>query len=179
MPPNPAAPDPDGPDGEGPDPEAPVFAQLRALQIPHERMPCDPALADTEQFCARYGIDPAVSGNTIIVASRKPPRQFSACCVTATQRLDVNRTVRRLMGVRKLSFASAEDTRDLTGMLVGGVTLFGLPDDLPKYIDTTLLDLDQIVIGGGSRSCKIKLDPAHLRRIPNLHVVDDLVLRRD
>ena len=159
-----------------PDPEVRVFAQLDVLQIPYERMPCDPALADTEEFCAHYGIDPAASGNTIIVASRKEPRQFSACLVSATQRLDVNRTVRKLMGVRKLSFATADDTTDLTGMLIGGVTLFGLPDDLPKYIDTTLLDLTEVVIGGGSRSCKLKLDPAHLRRIPNLQVVDGLAL---
>ena len=167
------------PIADAPDPEIGVIAQLDALRIPYERMACDPAFADTEQFCAHYGIDPAASGNTIIVASRKEPRQFSACLVTATQRLDVNRAVRKLMGVRKLSFASAQDTTDLTGMLIGGVTLFGLPDDLPKYIDTRLLDLPQIVIGGGSRSCKLQLDPAHLRRIPNLQVVDGLALLRD
>lgn len=95
------------------------------------------------------------------------------------QRLDVNKTVRKLMGARKLSFASAEDTVDLTGMLIGGVTLFGLPDDLPKYIDSTMLDLDEVVIGGGSRSCKIRLDPSHLTRIPNLAVVQGLALPRD
>ena len=155
-----------------------VFAQLDALGVAYERMACDPALADTEQFCAHYGIDPAASGNTIIVGSRREPRQFSACLVTATQRLDVNRTMRRLMGVRKLSFASADDTVALTGMLIGGVTLFGLPDDLPKYIDSSLLTLPEIVIGGGSRSCKLRLAPGELRKIPGLEVVEGLALPR-
>lgn len=159
--------------------EALAFDQLNALDIPHERMECDPDFADTEQFCAHYGIDPAASGNTIIVGSRKEPRQFSAACVTALQRLDVNKTVRKLMGVRKLSFASAEDTTALTNMLIGGVTLFGLPDDLPKYIDPTMLDRDEVVIGGGSRSCKIRLDPSYLTRIPNLEVVEGIALPRD
>ncbi|MCY3919405.1 MAG: hypothetical protein OXG38_06345 [Chloroflexi bacterium] len=171
------------PDAAAPDPrtadaERPVFAQLEALGVTYERLPCDPALADTEQFCAHYGIDPALSGNTIIVGSRREPRQFSACLVTATQRLDVNRTMRRLMGVRTLSFASAEDTAALTGMLIGGVTMFGLPDDLPKYIDPSLLTLPEIVIGGGSRSCKLRLAPAELRKLPSLQVVEGLALSR-
>ena len=160
------------------DPAAAVLAQLEALGVEHEIMPCDPEFADTEQFCDRYGIAPEESGNTIIVASRREPRQFSACLVTATQRLDVNRRVRKLMGVRKLSFATAEDTRALTGMLIGGVTLFGLPDDFPKYIDETLLGLEKVWIGGGSRSLKIRVAPADLRHLPGLQVVAGLALPR-
>ena len=167
------------PDPETVAAERPVFAQLEALGVAYERLPCDPALADTEQFCAHYGIAPAASGNTIIVGSRREPRQFSACLVTATQRLDVNRTMRRLMGVRKLSFASADDTVALTGMLIGGVTLFGLPDELPKYIDPSLLALPAVVIGGGSRSCKLRLAPGELRKIPGLEVVEGLALSRE
>ena len=43
-------------------------------------------------------------------------------------RLDVNRTVRDRLGTRKASFAPAEVTAELTGMQIGGVTVFGLPD---------------------------------------------------
>ena len=53
----------------------------------------------------------------------------------ANTRLDVNRVVRHRLGVRKASFASIDETRDLTGMLIGGVTVFGLPADLPVWID--------------------------------------------
>lgn len=37
-----------------------------------------------------------------------------------------------MLGVKKASFASRDETRDLTGMLIGGVTAFGLPADLAK-----------------------------------------------
>ena len=63
----------DAPDPQTAASERPVFAQLDALGVAYERLPCDPALADTEQFCAHYGIDPAMSGNTIIVGSRRDP----------------------------------------------------------------------------------------------------------
>jgi prolyl-tRNA editing enzyme YbaK/EbsC (Cys-tRNA(Pro) deacylase) len=154
--------------------EAAVFGQLEALGIAHERLECDPALADTAAFCAHYGIPVEASCNTIIVASKREPKQFVACLVTATTRLDVNRVVRRLMGVSKASFATAEETRALTGMLIGGVTVFGLPDDLKLYVDARVMDLEALWVGGGSRSCKLKVDPASLLRLPNVEVVEGL-----
>jgi prolyl-tRNA editing enzyme YbaK/EbsC (Cys-tRNA(Pro) deacylase) len=83
-----------------------VIAALDAMGAAYE----DPELADTAVFCERYGIPLDHSGNCIIVASRSEPKQFCAGLVLSTNRLDVNGTVRRLMGVRKVSFASAEDT---------------------------------------------------------------------
>ena len=73
----------------------------------------DPDLADTAAFCEKYGVPLDHSGNTIIVASKKEPKQFCACLVLATSRLDVNHTVRRLMDVSRVSFATADETKDL------------------------------------------------------------------
>jgi prolyl-tRNA editing enzyme YbaK/EbsC (Cys-tRNA(Pro) deacylase) len=79
-----------------------------------------------------------------------------------------------LLGVRKASFASAEQTQELTGMMIGGVTPFGLPDGLPLYIDARVMTQETVVIGGGSRSMKIRLAPAGLLRLPGARVVDGL-----
>ena len=159
--------------------EAQVRAALDALDATYEVLPCDPELADTRAFCAHYGIPLEDSANAIIVASKKEPRQYSACLVLATTRLDVNHAVRQLMGVKRLSFASAEQTMEVTGMMVGGVTPFGLPEDLALYIDRGVMDRSSIVIGGGSRSCKIRLAPAVLEELPQAQVVDDLALPVD
>ena len=153
-----------------------VETTLAQYGIDHEVLPCDPDFADTAQFCQRYDIPPANSANTIIVASRRDPKQFAACIATADTKLDVNKTIRKLMGVRRLSFATADDTRDLTGMLIGGVTAFGLPDGLATYIDTRILDLDYVILGGGNRSSKLKLHPAELRKLPNAEFIDGLAL---
>ena len=98
-------------------------------------MVIDPAYADTAAFCEKYGVSLGHSANTIIVGSKKEPKQYAACVVKATTRLDVNHTVRALMGVSRLSFASADETMALTGMMIGGVTLFALPETLPVYVD--------------------------------------------
>jgi prolyl-tRNA editing enzyme YbaK/EbsC (Cys-tRNA(Pro) deacylase) len=151
-----------------------VRGVLDGLSVPFDVMTIDPDFADTAQFCAKYDIPMDQSANTIIVASKKEPKQFCACLVLATTRLDVNRTVKKLMGASRVSFASAEETKDLTGMLIGGVTVFALPDGLPIYVDERVMAPDWIIVGGGGRSTKIKLSPDALRRLPNVTVVPGL-----
>lgn len=151
-----------------------VVEVLGRLGVPYERIQIDPAFADTAAFCAKYGSPLERAGNTIIVASKKEPRQYAACVVLATTRLDVNHAVRTLLGVSKVSFASADETMALTGMLLGGVTVFALPDDLPIYVDDKLLALDWVILGSGSRSSKIKISPEVFRRLPNARVVAGL-----
>lgn len=153
-----------------------VAASLAALGVDHEVMDCDPAFADTVNFCAHYGVPLDHSGNTILVASKKPPPVYAACIVTADTRLDVNKRVRNLLGVSKLSFASADQTVEVTGMSIGGVTAFGLPADLPLYIDSRIMNLDYIILGGGNRSSKLRLAPEVLLRVPSAEVIEDLAL---
>jgi prolyl-tRNA editing enzyme YbaK/EbsC (Cys-tRNA(Pro) deacylase) len=151
-----------------------VTTSLDALGVSYEVMTIDPDFADTARFCERYGIPLENSANTIIVASKKEPKQYCACVVKATTRLDVNHAVRKLMNVSKLSFATAEETKALTGMMIGGVTVFALPPDVPIYVDDKLMSLDWVIVGGGSRSTKIKTSPEVLRRVPNATIVDGL-----
>jgi prolyl-tRNA editing enzyme YbaK/EbsC (Cys-tRNA(Pro) deacylase) len=151
-----------------------VVEALEGLGLAWELIPIDPAYADTAAFCERYAVRLDHSANTIIVASKKAPKQFCACVVGATTRLDVNHTVKRLMDVSRLSFASAEETQALTGMALGGVTVFALPPDLPVYVDARLLALPWIILGGGSRSSKIKVSPEVFRRIASARIVTGL-----
>lgn len=156
--------------------EARVRAVLDDTGLAYEMIECDPELADTAAFCAHYGYPLEQSANTIVVASRKPEGHFAACVVLATDRLDVNKRVRKLLGVQKLSFAPAEVTAEVTGMLIGGVTPFSLPADLPLWIDSSVMEFDWVILGGGSRSMKIKADPAILAGLPGAEVVDGLAL---
>ena len=73
-----------------------------------------------------------------------------------------------------MSFADAEQTRELTGMEIGGVTIFGLPDRLPVWIDAGVLEHDWVVIGAGSRTAKIRLDPRQLAGLDGFEIVPEL-----
>jgi len=129
-----------------------MSATLPAIQsfldsggLPYEILPCDPELADTAIFCEHYGIALEYSANAILVRSKTGERKFVVCVLLATARLNTNHTVRKKMRARKVSFASADETRAITGMEIGG-----------------------------NRSCKIKLDPQALLQQANVEVVSGL-----
>lgn len=147
---------------------------LDGLDVDYEIIDCDPTLADTAEFCAAYGYDIADSANTIVVVGKSDPRVYAACVVLADSRLDVNGVVRKRFGTRKASFASGDETVEITGMMIGGVTPVGLPDGLPIWIDARVVGRRRIVLGGGGRDCKIVGEPALLTRLPGAEVVDDL-----
>ena len=155
-----------------------VLEQALAGHGDYELFPCDPALADTAAFCAAYGFAPEDSANTILVIGKSDPPVYAACVVLATHRLDVNRVVKQRLGTRKASFASPDETRELTGMEIGGVTAFGLPAGLPLWVDAAVMDRERIVLGGGSRSWKVIAPPAILRTLPNAEIVVDLAAPR-
>jgi len=143
----------------------------------YELFACDPALADTAAFCAAYGFAPEDSANTIVVVGKSQPPVYAACVVLATHRLDVNRTIKGRF-CKKASFASPDETRALTGMEIGGVTAFGLPADLPLWVDAAVMDRQRVVLGGGSRSWKVIAPPSILLTVPNAEVVDGLAAPR-
>ena len=151
-----------------------LTAQLDPLGVRYELFACDPALADTAAFCEAYGFAPQDSANTIVVIGKTDPPRFAACVTLAPYRLDVNRTVRDRLGTRKASFAAAEQTAALTGMQIGGVTVFGLPDGLPIWVDSRVMERERIVLGGGSRSWKVIASPSILRALPGVEVVEGL-----
>jgi prolyl-tRNA editing enzyme YbaK/EbsC (Cys-tRNA(Pro) deacylase) len=151
-----------------------VVTVLDALGVEYEIIECDPDFADTAAFCEKYGYPVDNCGNAIVVASKREPVQFATCIVKGTSRLDVNKTVRKLMGVPKASFASPEQTVELTGMMIGGVTPFALPPDLPIYADDKLMALDYVILGSGSRSSKVKIVPQVFDVLTNTQIISGL-----
>ena len=151
-----------------------IRAALEASGTEFEVWDCDPDLADTAVFCERYDVPLDKSANTILVRSKTGELKFAACVVLATHRLDVNNAVRKKLGARKVSFASAEETPEMTGMEIGGVTALGLPSTLPLWIDAEVMTKDYVILGGGNRTSKLKVEPRLFETTPVTEVVDGL-----
>jgi prolyl-tRNA editing enzyme YbaK/EbsC (Cys-tRNA(Pro) deacylase) len=130
------------------------------LGVPYARITIDPAHADTGAFCEHYGYPLERSANTLVVAAKEGPKQFAACVVLAHTQLEVNKKVRKPLGVPKASFATAAELREATGMQGGGVTPFALPAAWPLYVDERIMRLEWVILGGGGRETKIKIAPA-------------------
>jgi len=152
----------------------PVRRALDESGLDYEILDCDPELADTAVFCARYGHSMEDSANAIVVKSKTGEEKFVACVLLATTRLDVNRTVRRKLGARKVSFADPQETKRVTGMELGGVTPPGLPPDLPLWVDSRVMERRFVILGAGTRSAKIRISPEYFRMLPQAEIVEGL-----
>ena len=151
-----------------------VAAALESTGMPFRVVECDPDYADTFPYCEKYGVALEDAANTILVASKRPRGKMAACVLLATTRLDVNHRVKQVMGVSRLSFATAELTREVTGMEIGGVNPFGLEGDLPLLIDAAVMERPEVLLGAGVRNAKIFAHPKILSLLPNASVVEGL-----
>ncbi|ALE06756.1 hypothetical protein AL755_17010 [Arthrobacter sp. ERGS1:01] len=158
---------------------ASVQSAVATHGIVHEVMACPAELADTAEFCAHFGVSLEQSANTIVVTSKKvDPPHYAICVVLGTTRLDVNKKVKELLGVKRASFADADTTTALTGMEIGGVTAIGVRD-LPIYIDSAVMEQTYVVMGGGNRTSKVRLDPRELAKLPGAAIVEGLANPKD
>src|SRR5262245_14311396 len=139
--------------------EEKIISALDRIGASYEIIEIDPEFSDTEAFCGKYGYPPEQTCNTIVVTSKRGPKKYAASVILAHTRLDVNKRVTGLLGTAKASFAPAEEVKELTGMQLGGVTAFALPENLPLYVDERVIEAEWVVLGGGSRRLKIKVEP--------------------
>lgn len=151
-----------------------VKESLEKYGLDYKVFDCDPTLADTAAFCEHYGYQFEQSANTIIVALKTNPVNYVCCVVLATTKLDVNKKLREVTG-KKGSFASMDQTREQTGMEIGGVVAIGI-ENMPIYVDATVFDQEEIVMGGGNRLTKVLLNPHELKKLPQVQIVQNLGL---
>lgn len=149
-----------------------VIESLNRTGIPCEVIEIDPEFSDTAAFCEKYSFKPEETCNTIIVTSKKAPTKTAVCVVLAHTRLDVNKRVKKLLGVQKASFASPAEVLALTGMEIGGVTPFSLPEVLPLYVDDLVMIPQRVILGGGSRRLKIRIAPEVLVKLGGQVITD-------
>lgn len=137
--------------------------------------PIDPEFAGSAEFCEKYQVPPERGANCVVVeAVRGESRFLAACLVPIHTRADLNKTVRKLLDVRRVSFAPLDEVLQVTGMEYGGITPVGLPDNVRILIDARVVALEKLIIGGGYRKSKLLVPGAFLAELPNAQVVEGL-----
>ena len=154
-----------------------VQAALDGLGIEYQLVPCEPELADTTVFCEHYGYPRENSANALLIKGKRAgQRRYVLCIVLADNRLDVNHVVRQKLDVRRISFASAEETREMTGMELGGVTPVAIPEELRVWVDARVMERDYVILGCGNRTGKIIVSPELFEKTANTEIVEGLAL---
>src|SRR3954447_7753841 len=151
---------------------APVRDALPSIGGEVLAAPIDPEVADTAAFCERYGIRMEDGANCVIVEGKRGEViRHAVCMILAADRVDVNGAVRRLLDVKKASFAAMDTATSLTGMEYGGITPIGAPRDWPILVDEQVAASGHLVIGSGVRASKLLVTGEVLASLPNAQVV--------
>lgn len=153
-----------------------VARAIQQHEIDATVLECDPNFADTAMFCQKYDLDPKQACNAIIVATRGDSIKYACCLVLATCKL-VNKTILTLLNTKRCSFATEEQTLQSTDMMIGGVTPIGI-EGMPIFVDSLVMEIDSIVLGGGNRSSKVLVTPNELLKLPDIKVIESLAVPR-
>ena len=120
-----------------------------------------PTFTSAESAQAR-GEELRVGGKALLLKGEDD--QFRLFVLPADRKIDSN-AVRKKLGFKRLRFASADELKELTGLVPGSVPPFGrpiLPFDL--YLDEALRTNDRIAFNAGSLTDSIILAmPDYLR----------------
>ena len=68
----------------------------------------------------------------------------------------------RQIGAKRVEPCKPEVANRHSGYLVGGTSPFGTKKSMPVYVESTILDLDQIWLNGGRRGYLVSLAPSVL-----------------
>ncbi len=135
----------------------------------------DPAYTGSGEFTEHYGVPPELGANCVIVeAVRGDVRTLAACVVPIGTRADLNKTARKILDARRVSFAPLDEVLEKTGMEYGSITLVGLPEGWPILIDKRITEAEKIIIGGGLVKSKLRLPGKILAALPGAIVIEGL-----
>ncbi len=129
--------------------------------VPYRTVQHGPTLTSEESAKAR-GEDVRIGGKALLI---KTDGEFRLFVLSAALKLDSG-AVKKQLGVKSTRFATADELRELTGLVPGSVPPFGrpiLPFEL--LVDESIVANDKIAFNAGSLTDSIVMSVADYRRV--------------
>ncbi len=123
----------------------------RGLEIPNKKM-------NALEVAAYLEVSPETVFKTIVAEREKQGKAILAL-VPATGEVDLKKLA-KAAGEKKVAVTTLENAEKLTGLRAGGISpLALLHKRFEVYLDTSALDLDEIIISGGQWGLQIAIAP--------------------
>lgn len=131
--------------------------------------------SDTDALNTAFSLDPAATGNCVLVAGKRSGEErVAACVVRATDFADINHVVKKRLDVHKASFLPMDRAVEGSGMEYGGITPVGVPESWRLLIDAAVAARPTVLIGSGIRPSKLLVPGALLAALPGAEVIEGL-----
>jgi len=138
---------------------------LDAQNVSYRVLPHTEPVFTVEAAAAQRGVVKEEMVKSILLQERKSQRYVMAC-VTGEARLNPQ-AVRAYLpdDWQRLTFATAEEIRQVTGYVQGAVAPLCLPDDLPVIFDEAIARCTRVSISSGDPMAGLELQAQDLIRL--------------
>jgi Cys-tRNA(Pro)/Cys-tRNA(Cys) deacylase len=140
---------------------------LDSMQIAYRLLPHTQAVFTVEAAAAQCGVIKEEMVKSILLREKKGQR-FVMACVTGDSFIDPQAVRDSLSGGwRRLSFASAEEIKTMTGYTKGAVAPLCLPRDIPVVFDSAIEQCAKVNISSGDHLAGLELATKNLIDLSN------------
>jgi Cys-tRNA(Pro) deacylase len=139
----------------------PVGRALRAMNVPFREFRHPGPVHSLEQAAEERGQRPEQVVRSLLF--RLAQDEYAMVLVAGPLQVDW-KALRRVLGQSRLTTASAEEVRAVTGYEIGAVSPFGLPRPMRVLVDETVTRESELSIGSGERGVTVILATADLLR---------------
>ena len=125
---------------------------------------------------ARTAVDAAKSLNTEVGSIVKSlllrtKNSFLLCLIAGDKRCSLNK-IKKILNVKDVSMANADQVKEVTGFTIGGVSPVGHLNDLNIYIDKSLQRFEYVFAAAGHPNTIFKISFTDLQKITNGAIED-------
>ena len=96
----------------------------------------------------------------------KTNNTFTLCLVAGDKKASLNK-IKKILNIKDVSMASANEVKNVTGYSIGGVSPIGYLDKINIFIDNSLKRFTSVFAAAGHPNCVFKISFDDLKKITN------------
>jgi Cys-tRNA(Pro) deacylase len=96
----------------------------------------------------------------------KTENTFTMCLVAGDKKVSLNK-IKKILNIKDVSMASAENVKNITGYTIGGVSPIGHLNKIEIFIDNSLERFTNLFAAAGHPNCVFEIDFKNLQKITN------------
>ena len=96
---------------------------------------------------------------------------FTLCLVAGDKKASLNK-IKKILNIKDVSMASANEVKNVTGYSIGGVSPIGYYDKINIFIDNSLKRFTSVFAAAGHPNCVFKISFDDLKKITNGSIED-------
>ena len=96
----------------------------------------------------------------------KTKNNFILCLVAGDKKASLNR-IKKILNIKDVSMASADEVKNVTGYTIGGVSPVGHLNKVDIFIDNSLERFTSLFAAAGHPNCVFKINFENLQKVTN------------